>query len=112
MRIGDFKVELRATQVTVWRVDRQIASGTWRGGRIVNRVGSLPATISWSEIETAIQADAAQLVEASQRSAHDARGVDVTQIDRMLALSPHERLRRLDAQRDAILRLCPHADRE
>ncbi len=105
VQIRNVDVELHAANVTVRRGDRPIASGVWRGGKIVERVGCLPETVTWSEIEAAIVADAKRVVEVSQRSAYDSRGVDVTQIDRMLTLSPHERLRRLDSHRDAVLQL-------
>jgi ATP-dependent helicase YprA (DUF1998 family) len=47
---------------------------------------------------------------AHAAKAHDAAGVDVSQIDAMLALSPAERLQMLYETASSLARLIPNAD--
>jgi hypothetical protein len=61
--------------------------------------------ITWQSIESAIAADAEAYVASRFEASYDARGVDTTQIDRMLDLSPLERLQQLDEQRRGLAAL-------
>jgi hypothetical protein len=109
VRIDDIHVELRADRVTISRAELPIASGRWHSGRIVERSGSVsPSSDLWGRIERALTRQSERDVEAAFAAAYDARGVDVTQIDGMLALSPRERLRVLEAQCREVLRLLGH----
>ncbi len=105
MKPGEYRIDWQGDRVEVSGPGGRIARARWLQGRLVERSGDLTADTSWELIEEALRLDAEQLIEATNRAAYDARGVDVTQIDRMLALSPLERLRTLDAQRRTISRL-------
>jgi hypothetical protein len=67
------------------------------------------AGVDWAVIERAVRDAAAERDDSTMAAAFDGRGVDVTQIDRMLAMSPRERLAVLEAQCEALLRLMPDA---
>jgi hypothetical protein len=67
------------------------------------------AGVDWPAIEQAVRESAEVRDQTTMASAFDARGVDVSQIDRMLALSPRERLAVLEAHCEALLRLVPDA---
>jgi hypothetical protein len=109
VRVDDVQVELRADRVTISRGDVPIAFGRWHSGRIVERSGSVPPSSDlWGRIERAVTRESQRDVEAAFAAAYDARGVDVTQIEGMLALSPRERLRLLEAQCREVLRLLGH----
>lgn len=74
----------------------------------MERVGELTET-EWVETEELIRREAAATIASTFEAAYDERGVDVTQIERMLALSPRERLESLDAGRRTILELAGDA---
>lgn len=78
---------------------------------LVERVGELTET-EWVETEELIRREAAATIASTFEAAYDERGVDVTQIERMLALSPRERLESLDAARRTILELAGDAYRD
>lgn len=77
----------------------------------MERVGELTET-EWVETEELIRREAAATIASTFEAAYDERGVDVTQIERMLALSPRERLESLDAARRTILELAGDAYRD
>jgi hypothetical protein len=107
-------VEWSGDRVSVREGDRVVASGRWIDGHIVERSGA-PGDGSagaWEELEARVRAESEALVGATTAGAYDERGVDVTQIDRMLSLTPRERLEALDTQRRAILRLTGDAPRD
>jgi hypothetical protein len=105
--VGENSVELDGERVRVSRGGVEVASGRWYAGRIVDRVGAPgdPEEAAWGAIEAAVHDDSEAFVQATSGAAYDARGVDVTQIDRMLALTPRERLRMLETHCRSILRL-------
>lgn len=88
-----------------------VARARWREGALVERVGALTQA-QWTEIEEAVRRDAVHTIATTFAAAYDQRGVDVVQIDRMLARSPRERLEALDASRRTILELTQHARRD
>lgn len=99
------------SRVELFRDGRFFASARWRGGGLVERVGELTET-EWAETEELIRREAATTIASAFEAAYDERGVDVTQIERMLALSPRERLESLDAGRRTILELAGDAYRD
>ncbi len=109
MRIDEHTVEWHGDRVEIAASDGRTATARWSNGKLVERSGSLVAELdraaSWETLEREIARKSDALIESSMRAAYDARGVDVTQIDRMLALSPGDRLRTLDSHRLSILRL-------
>jgi hypothetical protein len=50
-------------------------------------------------------------IEQIQKDLHDAAGIDVSQIDRMLALTPRERLAVLETSADSLCRVMRRAER-
>ncbi|MCL4753271.1 MAG: hypothetical protein KJ015_24135 [Myxococcales bacterium] len=99
------------SRVELFRDGRVFASAKWRGGGLVERVGGLTET-EWAETEERIRRETETTIASAFEAAYDERGVDVTQIERMLALSPRERLESLDAGRRAILELAGDAYRD
>jgi len=105
MRIDGATIELRGEHVRILRDAVTIASGRWRKGRIIERSGRLDARdddAAWTIVESTLRREGDAFVAAAARGAYDARGVDVTQIDRMLALAPAERLAALDGERRSL----------
>lgn len=101
------EVEWTRDLVTIREAGKVVATGRWAAGHIVDRSGSLgdASPEAWAALETALREESESLIRANLENAYDSRGVDVTQIDRMLSLSPLERLRVLDVQRGSIRRL-------
>jgi hypothetical protein len=108
----DYVVEWERDRVTLKRDGVAVASGRWAGGRIVERSGSLGEGIQWEAIEQRLKRDAQAFVEDTFRAAYDAQGVDTTQIDRMLALTPGERLAALQSWQRSTLALARDVSRD
>ena len=108
------ELEWNGDRLTIRDSGRIVATGRWASGRIVDRSGVLgkgsPGT--WEALETALREESEALIRATTDAVYDERGVDVTQIDRMLALSPLERLQVNDAQRRSIQRLVGDVPRD
>lgn len=112
MRVADDEVTWTGDLVHIARNGVRIASGRWREGRLIERTGSLDSrndACAWQALEEALRAESDAFVASSANAAYDARGVDVTQIRRMLSLSPAERLEVLDHERRSIARLLENA---
>ena len=69
-------------------------------------MSSRPPAATQIESGTTVPAD----LDASQDAAYDDSGVDLTQIDMMLAMTPRERLRFLYETASSLGRLMPDAD--
>jgi hypothetical protein len=108
------EVEWSDDRIKVHEDGKVVAEGRWVGGRLVDRSGAIGdgSACAWEELEAAIREESEAYVRATTASAHDQRGVDVTQIDRMLSLSPLERLLALDAQRSSVSRLLGDVPRD
>lgn len=92
MRVGRLSVEVDRKDAIVRDAGVVVATARWTGRALEARVGALPADV-WQALEAAIVADERQAVTASEATAHDEGGVDLTLIDWMLSLTPTERLR-------------------
>jgi hypothetical protein len=116
MRVGTFEVEWRGDHLWISDSTGRAASGRWHAGKIVERSGNLAEgdddSSAWQALEDALRLEAESLIASTFAAAYDERGVDVTQIDEMLKLSPRERLQVLDEQRRSILKLRRHAPRD
>ncbi len=66
----------------------------------------------WAETEERIRRETAATIASTFTAADDERGVDVTQIERMLALSPQQRLESLNASRRSVQELTGDAQRD
>jgi hypothetical protein len=107
-------VEWIGDRISIREDGRVVASGRWGGGHIVDRSGAIGdgSAEAWEALETELRQESEAQIRATTDGAYDERGVDVTQIDRMLSLSPLERLQALDAQRRSIARLVGHGPRD
>ena len=115
MRVGDDTVELDGESVRILRNAVVIASGRWRAGRVIARSGRLDPRdddAAWTVVESALRSESDAFVAAATAAAYDEQGVDVTQIDRMLSLTPAERLAVLDRERRSIAQLSGDAPRD
>lgn len=116
MGIREDSVEWNGDLIAVMRDGIAVAWGRWREGRVADRTGVLAGKEedddAWEAIEIGVRREAELLIETTSREAYDARGVDVTQIDRMLALTPRERLEVLEVQRRSILHLLGDVPRD
>lgn len=109
MLVGDLTILWRGESVEVSREGAIVATGRWRDGVLGERSGSLDETgddsALWQAIESAIRQDEDAIIASATAKAFDARGVDVTQIDWMLSLTPLERLAALETHTRSIVRL-------
>lgn len=115
MRVGEATVELIGEIVPIQRNAVTTASGRWRGGRVIERSGTLDPRdddAAWKVVESALRGESDAFVAAALSGAYNERGVDVTQIDRMLLLTPTDRLTVLDGERRSIARLLSDAPRD
>ncbi|MCA9593176.1 MAG: hypothetical protein KC776_07690 [Myxococcales bacterium] len=104
------ELELRweTDRVVLARHDQVVGSARWVGGKLSEREGALSPE-EWRELEVRIRDSATEDVDKSFEHAYDSRGVDVTQIDRMLERTPAERLRWFDAARRSVAALSQDA---
>jgi hypothetical protein len=116
MRGREDSVEWDGDRISVFRNGTAIAWGRWREGRIVERTGALGSAeeneSAWQALELDVRRGAEAFLEATNAEMYDARGVDVTQVDRMLALSPGARLEAMEAQARAFVELVGNASRD
>jgi len=116
MRIREDSVEWDGDRIAVLRDGIAIARGRWREGRIVERSGALASPeeddTAWRALEIEIRRGTEAFLEQVNAEAHDARGVDVTQVDRALALSPRARLEAMEAQARSVVELTRDASRD
>ena len=116
MRIREDSVQWDGDRIAVLRDGMAIAWGRWREGRIVERSGGLAGReendSAWQALEIEIRRGTEAFLETTNAEAHDPRGVDVTQVDRMLALSPGARLEAMEAQARFIVELMGDASRD
>jgi hypothetical protein len=107
-------VEWNGDRIILREAGQVIAGGRWASGRIVDRCGTLGdgSDGAWEALEVSLREESEALIRATTDAAYDRRGVDITQIDRMLSLSPLERLQALDAQRRSIARLVGDVPRD
>lgn len=115
MRVGEDTVELMGEFVRIQRNAVTTASGRWRGGRVIERSGRLDPwddDAAWKAVESALQRESDAFLAAAVSGAYDEHGVDITQIDRMLSLTPTDRLAVLDGERRSIARLLSDAPRD
>ncbi len=111
VQAGDLEIKVSGSSVEVLAGGVRVASGRWYSGHVEQRVGVLDDA-TWHAVEIAVRREADEQIATSTAGAYDERGVDVTQIDRMLALSPAERLETLHAQCVAALELLGDAPRD
>lgn len=115
LRIGPHTVRWRGDRIELLRDGVVVASARWIEGRATERRGRLTEggdeDAAWWELEAEVRRAADAQVAEATASAYDARGVDVTQIDRMLSLTPGERLQALEAHRRSIALLLGDAPR-
>lgn len=112
MRVADDEVTWIGDFVHITRNGARVASGRWREGRIIEGSGNLDLrddAAAWQALEEALRAESDAFVASSADAAYDARGVDLTQIRRMLSLFPAERLEVLDGERRSIAHLLENA---
>lgn len=116
MPVREDSVEWDGDRIRVVRSGTAIAWGRWREGRIVERTGALASKeeddAAWEALELQVRLGTEAFLEATNAEAYDARGVDVTQVDRMLALSPRARLEVMEAQARSIVALVGDASRD
>jgi hypothetical protein len=109
-------VEWDGDRISVLRNGAAIAWGRWREGRIVERTGALARQeeddSAWQALEIEVRRQTEAFLEATTAEAYDSRGVDVTQVDRMLALSPQARLEAMEAQARSVVELLGDASRD
>jgi len=107
-------VEWSGDRISIREDGRVVASGRWSGGHIVDRSGTIGhgSLSDWETLEGELREESEAQIRRAADLAYDERGVDVTQIDWMLSLSPLERLHVLDAQRRSIARLVGHVPRD
>lgn len=115
MRVGENMVELIGEIVRIQRNAVTTASGRWRGGHVIDRSGRLDPLdddAAWKVVESALRRESDAFLAAAVSGAYDEHGVDITQIDRMLSLTPTDRLAVLDGERRSIARLLSDAPRD
>lgn len=108
MRVGELSIEWHDERVEVRRGDTCVATATWRGGELLARSGALRDD-EWRTVSDALRGEEDRIIAEASREAHDARGVDVTQIDWMLSLTPRQRLAALEAHARSIAPWVPDA---
>jgi hypothetical protein len=116
MHIRKDSVEWDGDRISVLRNGTAIAWGRWREGRIVERAGALGDNgendSAWQALELEVRRGTEAFLEARNAEIYDERGVDVTQVDRMLALSPRARLEAMETQARSIAKLVGDASRD
>jgi hypothetical protein len=101
--VGDLSILVRGRRIEVRREVVLVATGSWDGCSIGDRVGTLAPTgvpsdeeALWTEIASEIAKDEETALVQAASSTYDAEGVDLSLIDWMLTMTPTDRLRTLE----------------